>query len=235
MKLYLCCVLCAVCCDIVHSLTHLNCHPHSPTTLTPTCSPTTVTSTQIPYHCHPHSPTYHCHPHLLTYHCHPHSNPLPLSPPLKSPTTVTPTHPPTTYHCHPRSGPAWTVTTLLIMWLFFPATLRRIQAIKQATTLVLGIQIMYWVQFWILLIVFFTTVGSLGWWPAFAAATMHPLTRFPIFVMGRWTDLGPSYTSPFIHRLSPLFPVFSDSFAFLVLCRITSLSPTYHCHPHSLT
>ena len=27
----------------------------------------------------------------IPYHCHPHSNPLPLSPPPKSPTTVTPT------------------------------------------------------------------------------------------------------------------------------------------------
>ena len=57
-------------------------------TFTHTHPPTTVTPPN--YHCHTHSLTYHCHPHSLTYHCHPHSNPLPLSPPLKSPTTVTP-------------------------------------------------------------------------------------------------------------------------------------------------
>ena len=43
---------------------------------------------------------------------------------------------------------------------------------------------MYWLQLALVLVLFFALVGPLGFWPAFCAATMHPLSRFPLFVMG---------------------------------------------------
>ena len=107
-------------CTLLHSTTH-HCHLLSPTHVTPPThlplspsptyhfhphSPTNVAPTRLPlsptltYHCQPRSPTTVTPTQIpnplllsppLTYHCHPHSNPLPLSPPLKSPITVTPT------------------------------------------------------------------------------------------------------------------------------------------------
>ncbi len=83
----------------------------------------------------------------------------------------------------PIDGPGWTISTLAVMWLLFPCTYPRIKSME-SSSIVRLIADLYWLQLAVLFILFFGLVFILGFWPAFAAATMQPLSRFPLFVMG---------------------------------------------------
>lgn len=111
-------------------------------------------------------------------------------------------------------GPGWTVCTLLIMWLRFPVAMRNAKA-KSNMELVNGIVKFYYIQLVVLFVVFFTLIASLGFWPAFCAATMNPISRYSVFLMGvyagelsnrRTDDSGiPLWPESFAY-LIPLFP-----------------------------
>ena len=60
----------------------------------------------------------------------------------------------------------------------------RIQRIKDTEALLRWITCAYWVQLALVFVLFFTLIGPLTFWPAFCASTMHPLSRYPVFVMG---------------------------------------------------
>jgi peptidoglycan/LPS O-acetylase OafA/YrhL len=85
----------------------------------------------------------------------------------------------------PLDGPAWTVQTFLWFWIFFPEFMKRTRLL---TTLALSnwIVYFYWIQLVACFVVFaaFLFVSPLGFWPAFCAATMNPIFRFPLFLMG---------------------------------------------------
>lgn len=84
----------------------------------------------------------------------------------------------------PLDGPAWTVQTFVWIWLGFP---RAMQGARRMTSDELSkwISQLYWVQLAVLISVFMALVVTpLGFWPAFAAATMNPISRFPLFLMG---------------------------------------------------
>lgn len=85
----------------------------------------------------------------------------------------------------PFDGPAWTVCTLIGMWLFFPSVLRWL-ANKSDHALLQWIRYFYWIQMIVLIVVFVVLLIVLGgnFWPAFICSTMHPLSRLPVFAMG---------------------------------------------------
>lgn len=85
-------------------------------------------------------------------------------------------------------GPAWTICTLVIMWLFVPRHLPRAQR-KTDHELVRSIINMYWLQLFTAIFIFFGLVAFVGFWPAFALATFHPITRLPLFYMGMYAGL----------------------------------------------
>ena len=58
------------------------------------------------------------------------------------------------------------------------------QGVQDPQRLVATVRWTYWTQLTLVLVLFITLVGPLGFWPAFCAATMHPLSRFPLFAMG---------------------------------------------------
>lgn len=80
-------------------------------------------------------------------------------------------------------GPGWTICTLFVMWLIYPITLKNIQSMT-SRQLLDGIVFNYWLQFILVLVLFFITIIFLGFWPAFALSTMNPITRYPLFLMG---------------------------------------------------
>eukprot|EP01031_Cornospumella_fuschlensis_P040767 gene40767-49716_t len=80
-------------------------------------------------------------------------------------------------------GPGWTVSTLLVLYLFFPSLLKHVKSLNNEK-LQNGVANFYWIQLAIVFIVFLAVVPFLGFWPAFAAATMQPISRLPLFVMG---------------------------------------------------
>lgn len=80
-------------------------------------------------------------------------------------------------------GPAWTITTLVGLWLFFPGLLAYYSRLSDAD-LLQSIRTCYWVQFWLLIVLFAVTLPTLGIWPALAISTMNPLSRLPVFAMG---------------------------------------------------
>lgn len=83
----------------------------------------------------------------------------------------------------PFDGPSWTVCTLVFFWLCFPRWIVFAQNFTD-DQLIRNIVYCYYGQLSILLLIFFGTVSTIGFWPAFASATMNPLTRYPIFLMG---------------------------------------------------
>ena len=84
------------------------------------------------------------------------------------------------------NGPGWTVCTLVVQWSMFPYFLPRIQKLSDHQ-LVQYIALCYWLQLFLLLIVFFILlIIGLGFWIPFAAATMNPITRLPLFLMGMY-------------------------------------------------
>jgi peptidoglycan/LPS O-acetylase OafA/YrhL len=84
-------------------------------------------------------------------------------------------------------GPGWTVCTLVILWIYFPRWVPVVQRMSDEE-LVRGIASSYWLQA-VLLAVCFGVMISWDFWPAFATATMNPLTRFPIFLMGLYAGV----------------------------------------------
>jgi peptidoglycan/LPS O-acetylase OafA/YrhL len=92
---------------------------------------------------------------------------------------------------YPVDGPTWTITSLLVMWLFFPRWLAHGQRLTDAQ-LVSGIVIMFWVQHVPTYAIFFP-ISILGggalWWSAFSTATMNPLSRLPVLLMGVYAGI----------------------------------------------
>ena len=80
-------------------------------------------------------------------------------------------------------GPAWTVQSFLWLWLTFPWTMRWARGLS-SEDLGQWLVHLYNIQLGVLLILFFSLVGVVGFWPAFCAATMHPVSRWPLFAMG---------------------------------------------------
>lgn len=83
----------------------------------------------------------------------------------------------------PLNGPAWTVQTLMWIWLFFP---RWINQARRMLPIQLGRWIFYLnvIQATLVIVIFFALFARMGFWPAFCAATMNPISRFPLFLMG---------------------------------------------------
>lgn len=80
-------------------------------------------------------------------------------------------------------GPGWTVCSLIVIWLSFPSLLPFIQRQTNEQLLVF-IAKSYWIQLGVLIILFLVLLIPLGFWVAFAAATMNPISRYPLFFMG---------------------------------------------------
>ena len=85
----------------------------------------------------------------------------------------------------PIDGPGWTVCTLSIMWLMFPCLVPGIRR-QSDSELVRSILVCYWAQLLIIVLLFPALLPLLGFWPAFAASTMNPLSRLPVFLMGAY-------------------------------------------------
>lgn len=83
----------------------------------------------------------------------------------------------------PIDGPGWTICTLVVMWLLFPYSYPGIRA-RSNEQLTTDITNFYWLQLGLVLGLFPALLFVTGFWPAFAAATMHPLVRYPVFLMG---------------------------------------------------
>lgn len=82
----------------------------------------------------------------------------------------------------PLNGPAWTVCTLAVFWLLFPAMLSRAQRMPSAALLS---SITFW--FWAQCVIGIGLFAAMLLWGAvlpFQVATMHPLSRMPLFWMG---------------------------------------------------
>lgn len=103
-------------------------------------------------------------------------------------------------------GPAWTVQTFLWLWLVFPASIRQARALPDYR-LSSYIVYLYWTQLVLVFVLFFILLFILGFWPAFAAATMNPVTRYPLFLMGVYA--GELCVRARRHQtpLQPLWPV----------------------------
>jgi peptidoglycan/LPS O-acetylase OafA/YrhL len=81
-------------------------------------------------------------------------------------------------------GPGWTICTLAIMWMMFPWSYRGVSKFTDEQ-LVSRIVVAYWVQVVLVIAIFFVMIlTGLGFWPAFAASTMQPFFRYPLFLMG---------------------------------------------------
>lgn len=83
----------------------------------------------------------------------------------------------------PIDGPGWTIGTLAVMWLLFPYTYPYIRS-RSDDQLIVDITNYYWLQLALVLGLFPALVVVVGFWPAFAAATMQPIVRYPVFLMG---------------------------------------------------
>lgn len=83
----------------------------------------------------------------------------------------------------PIDGPGWTICTLAVMWLFFPYSYPAIRA-RSDEQLTTDITNYYWLQLTLVLVIFPSLIVFTGFWPAFAASTMQPLVRYPLFLMG---------------------------------------------------
>ena len=83
----------------------------------------------------------------------------------------------------PFDGVTWTIQTFLLLWLLFPIAMRYVRRIKH-DRLINYIMMLYYTQMGLVLGLFFGTVSFLGFWPAFCLATMNPVTRIPLFLMG---------------------------------------------------
>lgn len=80
-------------------------------------------------------------------------------------------------------GPGWTISTLVFMWLWFPSRLNYLCTLTDEE-LVAKISTYYWIQLILVFVLFFGLVSVVEFWVAFCAATMNPLSRMPVFMMG---------------------------------------------------
>lgn len=83
----------------------------------------------------------------------------------------------------PVDGPSWTVCTLLAMWAVLPWFLRGLERVSDGG-LLRRLALCYYLQMGVGFALFFGMLPSTGYWPAFATATMHPISRLPVFLMG---------------------------------------------------
>ena len=96
----------------------------------------------------------------------------------------------------PLDGPSWTVQTFMWMWLLFPWLMNRTRKMTSAT-LTAWLVRLYYLQLVLICAIFPAVLyfTSWGFWPAFCAATMHPLSRLPLMLMGM-------YAGELCHRAS---------------------------------
>mmetsp|Transcript_14360 Transcript_14360/g.23754 ORF Transcript_14360/g.23754 Transcript_14360/m.23754 type:complete len:430 (+) Transcript_14360:267-1556(+) len=83
----------------------------------------------------------------------------------------------------PINEPGWTVATLVFMWMLFPFHIRSLRELSNRELLSKIVHCFY-VQLlwgWVTMIV----LQGIGMpWLAFQVSTMHPIGRYPVFVMG---------------------------------------------------
>lgn len=83
----------------------------------------------------------------------------------------------------PIDGPGWTIATLYFFWLCFPWLLKHYQ-VKKDEELLTSIVRCFWIQLFIIIILF-PLLGVFGFGPlAFWIPTAFPPFRLPIFIMG---------------------------------------------------
>lgn len=85
-------------------------------------------------------------------------------------------------------GPAWTLATLFAFWALFPVLLPVVQRMSDGA-LTSGLVWCFWAQLVSGVVAFVILVPIVGFWPAFATATMNPITRLPLFLMGMYAGV----------------------------------------------
>lgn len=85
-------------------------------------------------------------------------------------------------------GPSWTVCTLIAFWAFFPCLIPSVQRLTDKE-IVRKISICYWAQFILIEVVFYVLAPFIGFWGSFSTASMNPITRFPLFLMGMYAGI----------------------------------------------
>ena len=85
--------------------------------------------------------------------------------------------------CNALDGPAWTVSTLIFFYIFFPWCVSRAQRLSDKV-LVRGIVIFFYLHLVFVMGIFLGLFGLWGGYEALCLSTMDPLTQFPVFVMG---------------------------------------------------
>jgi peptidoglycan/LPS O-acetylase OafA/YrhL len=88
----------------------------------------------------------------------------------------------------PLDGPSWTIMTLLFMWMWMPCWFHAAQK-KDMRALLGGISSCFYWQMSLVFFWYYALRTSTGFWPAFATATMNPVFRMPVFVMGCYAGL----------------------------------------------
>jgi peptidoglycan/LPS O-acetylase OafA/YrhL len=83
----------------------------------------------------------------------------------------------------PVNGPMWTISTLMFFWLLFPSLLSRYK-LKSDAELLNTIKWMFWLQFWLIVVLFPVFIVIFGYLAAFFWPTTVPYFRLPVFIMG---------------------------------------------------
>lgn len=83
----------------------------------------------------------------------------------------------------PINEPGWTVTTLIFMWCLFPFHIVSLRELSSRDLLTKIVHCFYaqLVWGWLTFIIFLALDRP---WVAFQVSTMHPIGRYPVFVMG---------------------------------------------------
>lgn len=81
------------------------------------------------------------------------------------------------------NGPGWFVSMLVFFWLAFPSILPRVQRMRDGQ-LVRWIVRCFYLQAVVIIVLFFLLLVYVDFWLAVLIATMHPVSRVPVFLMG---------------------------------------------------
>lgn len=87
------------------------------------------------------------------------------------------------YLGNPFDVPAWTIQTLIAMWMMFPFLLRWLHS-KSDVELLFCIRWCFWLQLVIIVVVTFTLKQFISNWEAVCFGRFHPLSRIWCFIMG---------------------------------------------------
>lgn len=135
-------------------------------------------------------------------------------------------------------GPGWTVQTCLWLWLCFPKLMQRTRSLS-SEDLVRWIINFYYIQLVLIYVIFIPILlfSGLGFWPAFCASTMNPISRIPLLLMGMYagelclrTSTHQASQSSHPATLSAIWP---RSYFFLYPCPPSLKCCTTATTPHS--